>query len=246
MYEDEQRRSQRTKERGAGGRVGVSGLGIQGEVSRSAVETSETTLRQHRSSKFDRLHRMLEEQDAVQSLIALDEAIWDQLEVGELVEVSAQISFPGLKGMKDLARQAKTLAGFMRSVGADDEIDNETLSQIDAFDELSPQQPDELQIIASVAAVPRFKIVAKLRQQCLTRDESELEGEATVVAKIQRKFEKGERESLVDIPGVQATSRKERRKLESELKKLGKSGAPIGEMSVSYPGAVVTAVAVYR
>lgn len=241
LFDEEHERAEEStsKSRSVGGEAKV----VRGNLGRSndSGASTERIVRQTASSKFDRFRRQLLDHEALQELGALDDAIWDQLEAGELLEIEAKLSQPGLSQVTQLARQLADVAPLLQAIGA--ELKEEDVSQAEALASLA--DTDRVPVLVEVAAVPRYRFACRLRGSSLTVGESDLVGEATVLAKLQRKLKKGEREDLVDLPGVAMLPRAKRRELEAAIKK-SKSPISQGATSIGHPGGVLTAVAINR
>lgn len=241
LFDEEHERAEEStsKSRSLGGEAKV----VRGNLGRSndSGASTERVVRQTPSSNFERFRRQVVEQEGLQALGALDDAIWNQLEAGELLEIEAKISMPGLSQITQFARQFTELAPLARAFGAD--VKDDDVTQAQALASLGDN--DRVPILIEVAAAPRYRFACRLRSASIMVEQNDLVGEATVLAKLQRKLKKGEREDLAELPGMGMLPRAKRRELEATIKK---SKAPIsqGATSIGHPGGVLTPVAVYR
>jgi hypothetical protein len=240
--------AQRTREhRGkeAGGEAGASGFGARAGVKagRSSGQEEEIarTVQQTPESKFARFYDLLREQQSVQWLEALDEEIWDQLLRGEIVELQASISVSTLARFATIAQQAGPLLELVQAFG--ETVDDETRDAMASLRTIGPLLGSGIPITARVAGSPDFKVVATLRPPHLQVEPDQLDGEATLLAKIQRKLSAQERYTALEaIPGIRGLPAKDRREMEADL-----SNSPdFPDMVVEGPLAVVTPIAIYR
>jgi hypothetical protein len=85
---------------GGGGSLGVGvGAGpVRASASRERTNSSETelNLRQTGPSRFSRFHEMAMDEEEVQQLDGCDEAIWDQLGDGEIIDVGVSLAIPDI------------------------------------------------------------------------------------------------------------------------------------------------------
>lgn len=190
---------QKTHEGGNSGvGAGLSAGAATGRASRSRERSQEETrtVRQTGASQFERLHLSLG--DHVQFLEAIDDQIWDQLRKSEVLEVEAVCYVVGLGKLADAIAAFDSLAPLIESVGGD-AMDRETTEAVAGFRGLAAAASDKPTIIARLAGTPRYSVACRLKADSLLVPIDELEGEATVVGKVQRKLRDSETYLL---PGV--------------------------------------------
>jgi hypothetical protein len=236
----EEQSSAAKKARGLGG--GVAGGGFAARAEKSSGEESgvSRTLVQTPESAFSRLITLLEEAEALQPLEAFDEAIWDQLERGEIIEAECRVAVSPLVRYADLVQQLGPLLQMMEALG--EEIDPETQTAMAGLNLLG-QIAGKVPVIARASGSPKFKFVASLEPDKLRVHLDELEGESTMLAKIQRKLAKSEKLTVLDsIPGLSGLPREARREIERGLK----NDKTMADAVITAPAAVVTPIAAYR
>jgi hypothetical protein len=158
------------------------------------------------------------------------------------VEVEASITVSSLKKYADLATQIAPLVKVMESFG--EGLDAETESALAGMASLG-QLTDKVPVVAASAGAPKYKFIASLEPSNVRVELGELEGEATLLAKIQRKLRPGENYTLFDsIPGLGQLPREVRREMDRELSEDENEAFP--DAVIRPPAAVVTAIALYR
>jgi hypothetical protein len=244
-FEEEAQRLRDTTGKERGGQAGASVAGAHAQVraGRSSGQEEETarTVQQTPESRFARLYGLLDDQGAVQWLEAFDAAIWDQLQRGELVEVDTAVSVSTLVRYQQLVEQAGPLIELMQAVG--ESVDAETKAAMSLMGTFGQVMGNAIPIVARATGAPDFKFVASLTPAHVRTELDQIDGESTLLAKIQRKVGPEDRYTLFDsIPGVRGLPQKERKEIEADL-----SNSPeFPDMITEGPLAVVTPVAIYR
>jgi hypothetical protein len=130
---------------------------------------------------------------------------------------------------------------LMETVG--ESIDDETKAAMSMIGMFGQVLGNAIPIVARATGAPNYKFVTSLTPSSLRAELDQLDGEATILAKIQRKVGPDGRYTLFDsIPGVRGLPEKERREIEADL-----SNSPeFPDAITEGPLAVVTAVAIYR
>ena len=219
-----------------GGRIGAS-------LGRSSGDTEESsyTLQETPESAFAHLYDALTNADAIQPLEALDDAIWDQLRKSEILEIESAVSVSTISRMSSLVSTVQPLLGAMETLGKP--VDDEAVEAIRGFEALGSLFGSKVPVIARAAGSQKFKFLAMLEPEKLRCEVSDLDGEATLLAKVQRKLRPSERLTVLElIPGVSALPREERRKLGRDVKNT----KDFPDAVLSAPAAVVTPIAIYR
>jgi hypothetical protein len=108
---------------------------------------------------------------------------------------------------------------------------------------IGPMLGNAVPITAHAAGSPDCKVVASLTPAHLRVDIDQLDGEATLLGKIQRKLGREERYTALDFtPGIRGLLPKDRREIEADF-----SNSPdFPDMILEGPLAVVTPIAIYR
>jgi hypothetical protein len=245
IYTEEQQRSivRRDKKLGGDVRAGAGPVGIGASAGRGSSDETEATrtVWQTPESAFARLHDLLSSTDDLQWLEGLDEGIWEQLRRGEIIEVESVISASTLTKFATLAEQVTPLVEAMEALG--ESVDTETREAMDGMRSLGDLFGKKVPIISRAAGAPKFKFIASLEADKVRVDLDELEGEATLLAKIQRKLAPSEKHTVIEsMPGMGSLPRALRRSVQADIK----NEKELPDLVIRAPAAVVTPIAIYR
>jgi hypothetical protein len=122
-------------------------------------------------------------------------------------------------------------------------VDDETRETMSSIAMVGPMIGNAVPITAHAAGCPGFKLVASLTPAHLRVDIDQLDGESTLLGKIQRKLGPEERYTALDfIPGIRSLLPSDRREMEADF-----SNSPdFPDLIIEGPLAVVTPIAIYR
>lgn len=249
-FDDQRIKDQYSQGSGLGGAVSAGPISFNAERTSGGSSESELTMRQTGPSRFNRLHRALA-QDDLTTISAVDDSIWSGFEVGEIIEVSVQPSVPefvqNAAQIGDVAKLAP-LVDLMRQVDGlglpGVELDHDTRQTIAQAEKFLPAAAGLADAMAgapvpcvfSLVGSPNFKFFAQLDRNNLLVDVSELAGDLTLLAKIDRFVAQRKPEDVSVMAGLPVPSRAQRRS--------GASSAPT--VTLRHPAAFVSAVALYR
>lgn len=226
--------------------AGLGPVGVSAGLGQRTNEERERTIDQTPASLFDSLFTALDNAGQVQYLSALDQAIWNQLRRGEVVDIEANVTLAGLTKLFDLAGKLRQLAQVGSMFGTS--FDGDSLKSVEQVDDLGSLMRGEwVPVIASVIGAPKYRFLARLNRSKLSVPETELEGEAVVFGKIQRILRQREELPAAEVlPGWSALPRDKRRELEASLKQTDVAKLGLGDLTIRAPGAVLMPVAIYR
>lgn len=219
---------------------------VEGEIASEKSTETKQKLAVTDGAKFQKLYELLEKKDSVQFLDAFDEEIWTQLRRGELLEVDAIIRFPKPFTLTQAIEDLSPLMDIMATFGEDSLADPKSraaLEGMSAIAKLAEGKP--IPILFEAASTPGFTFVANLPRRHLRCQLSDLEGEATVVGKIQRILAKGTKCEVFSLFPAFASSlpsltREQRNQMQREMVKK-----ELAEV-VKGPAIIVTPLAIYR
>ncbi|KPV50449.1 hypothetical protein SE17_26895 [Kouleothrix aurantiaca] len=230
-------------EKGADGKFDLKAVSAGAKLSKSTETKRKLAITD--VAQFQQLYDLLEEQEELQYLEAFDEAIWNQLRRGEVLEIQAKIKLPkGLLITRDVENIAPLL-DLMQFLGQDPLADQQAKTAFEGMRAVGKSIEDQpIPIIFEAVSTPRFTFVAHLPKKYIRRDLIELQGEATVFGKIQRVLPKGERLevfSLVpSLTGATSINRQQRRKMQKNA-----NDNQVTE-EIKGPAIILNPVAVYR
>jgi hypothetical protein len=207
----------------------------------SDEEAVSRTVEQTPAGEFHRLMTKLKEIKGVELIEALDDAGWDALRRGEIIEVEALLSMPTISHMLGLASKVQPLLSLMEGLGEDVAgTDADSLAAMMTLAQMSPTVP----VVATPVGSPTIGFIAHLKRAALDVDVHELEGEATLVGKIRRKLADNEKYAVFELfAGQNSLPKKMRKELEESL---ADDTDEFDDMFVSAPGALITPVAIFR
>lgn len=226
-------------------RTGKAGYKIvEGKIASERATETRQKLAVTDGAKFQKLYELLK--DSVQFLDAFDEQIWNQLRRGELLEVDAIIRIPKsfmlTQAMGDLSPLMDIIAAFDEGAFADPKS-REMLKSMSAIAKRVEEKP--IPILFEATSTRGFTFVAHLPRRYLRCPLSDLEGEATVIGKIQRILAKGTKYEVFSLftafPSfLPSLSRDQRNQMEREMVKQG-----LAEV-VKGPAIILAPLAIYR
>lgn len=246
-------------ERGEWG-IGLRRTGIGGGRATDSASEDQETFKYNPEGIFSLLYKELEkEEDGEQLLLPLqdmDEEAWGELRKGDILELTGTIRIPDMLKAIEAANKLNELLPFLDLVGGQMEeeidIDENQRSMIRGIGSLqeATESQDATVIIVELANAPGYRFVGKLKTSNLRTAPADLEGEATILATVNRKLRKGDPPIGIEqlIPGMEAmmgmsgsgtqpnraTRRAKPKKQESK-----------GDASIGYPSATINTIAIY-
>jgi hypothetical protein len=159
-----------------------------------------------------------------------------------MIEAEATIAVSSMKRYMAIAQEAGPLIELMEALG-EEGLDAEGRQAMEMLALVSQLIGDVVPIVAALSGSPEYKLIATLQPESLRTDVDQLDGEATLLAKIQRVLGPDERHTILDlIPGVRGFPTSQRREMEE-----GMENTPdLPDMIIGPPAARVTVVAIYR
>jgi len=240
LYEDEAQVSVERTSKELGGQLKVGPLSGGGDRSRGDEQQTTRTLARTSESGFARLADYLRETEELVELNELNEETWDPIRSGEIVELHGVVSVASFIKFAALAQQAAPLMSLFGAFG--EQADPEAEAALAGLAALG-QTTTKVPVVVRAADAKRYKFIASLEGSNIRVGLDELEGEATLFAKIQRKLGSTERHTILDdLAGLSNLPREERRKIQRGLK----NDASMPDAVISPPAVVVTPIAIFR
>lgn len=224
----------------AGVSAGPVNAGVNGERGQSGSDQRRRVVRQTPESRFNRLRAALDE-----GLVKIDDEtphVWPSIEARTIVEIDGYVDVPSFNRALASSGQLQGLMQMMQMFAPEQvgQQERETVGQIQAMQGLMAGS-----VVATVEreeSDPTF--VAKLDSEWLRVDVGDLEGEASVLARVKRRWPEGERYPVLAVPGLDVMSRKDRRAAEKKKKAPAAEGN--SDFEIEGPGATLSVVAIYR
>lgn len=214
---------------------------------------------------FKRLHNELdretEEGKILIYLDALNGEGWNELEDGDIVQITGTIKIPEVLKAMEAAKGMEQFLPYLDLLGdiSGEDLDiggNEKamISGLSGFGQAIDSQ-DSTILIVELSKSPRYRFVAKIKKECLKVNTADLEGEAKVVGTINRKINKGDPpiglEQLIpefgSIRELQNTPTPPANRADRRAAKKGKGKETEEDpFSVGFPAATLTPIGIFR
>jgi hypothetical protein len=254
-YGDEQINRQRQSGGSIDGSLRAGPAGVGAGYSRAVSEDSAVVRRPTAASRFARLYEELQAQGAIQSLDVADDGIWDQLQVGEIIESTVTLAVPeifrvlsAIPEISKLMPMFEQIASISADDGSEQRIDPREVASVKGqlpFMAQAAEIVDEspLPVLARLASDERYAFHLQMKRSFISVGADELSGEARMLAKIQRKVEKGKPEVIhLLLPEVMPRMNRAQRRGSAKGSEAGKSFT----VDLRYPSAIMTPIAIYR
>lgn len=251
---DEQRiTDQQGSSSGLGLSVKAGPASAHADRGKSGSSQAETVVRQSGPSRFNRLHSILEADHQLSSLNVADDGIWEQLEMGEIIEAVVTLEVPeffqkmeqmsGFAAFSPLLEAVSGLAS-LNIPGLD--VSAQNLKQMSGIKGAMPAiegmsaavAEAPLPIMMHLVDAPKYKFLVMLDRALLTIASGEFDGEARALIKVDRHVAKGKPEQVQLMPGVPNQSRAQRR--------ASASKDDSSTLTLKAPAARATCIAIYR
>ena len=220
VYEEEAQTQTTEKGRRLGGGIKAGPTHAEARGEKGSKVVASRTVTRTPDAAFTHLADTLEAEDAVQYLEAFDDAIWDDLRRGEVIEVECNIAIPLLIQI-GLVVQTQPIGEIAAALGQTLDPAAETLlSQLTTVIGMLKVVP----VICEVSGSPKYKFVAPINPLFLRVSLNDLSGEATVFATIEKKLRGREKWGFVDALGLGGIPRSARRDMDRDLGKKALRG----------------------
>jgi len=236
-----------SKEGGGGLKIGV--LEGSGKGASSLSSEVAQTIRETPVAKFSRLYKLLEKEEAIQPLNGFDLDVYNQIELGEIVEVRGNAKLPQWEHLTKAISDLSSLIEIMKAVGQDPFADNDGSQAYQGFSELIAKKAQEdIELIIAPIGSPKFKFVAKLDTARILRRKEELETEVTILGKVRRKLSERETIDIFRIAPrlnqLENLNRTQSRSVGKGKNKVPSTDTPLDEV-IKYPAMQLQAIAAY-
>jgi hypothetical protein len=247
VYEETTEKDESTTTGGGSGSARIGPIGGDFNRGHTGLQSTELKLQQTDASEFNRLYEYLDSTSSLVQLGPLDDAIWNDLHRGEILEIEATIEHTGMSTLRDLATFASRYVGLADAVGASvDPVVARNLGLISSI--ASTSDGAHAPVVVKIAIEPRFQFRCRLENASLRCSSDDLAGEAVVVGKLGRKLAPGQSLELDDIfGGMQKYLPAEKRaELDAQLRAVKLGEMSVGAFTLEYPAADLTPIAIFR
>ena len=198
------------------------------------------------ASLFQRLYTYLNEQQMISYIDAINEEAWEQIVVGKILDIKANIELSALDNLIDTVTRVMT---FFEKISPE-KMDRKTKEAIVGFQMLSQESSKEgFNIKITTIKTPKFKFVATLPSKNIRVTKQELNGEYNVLCRVKKILKKNEKFELFSlIPGFKMDREMIKDFIKSfrNMPKILGNPPKVGDLQVGYPAMVVTPIAIYR
>lgn len=238
IFDEERQKTKSTKDGKAS--LGVNALGLKAQAGGGLSSNQEAikVVKQVAASQFTRLYGYIEDAKAFKEIEEMDEKSWEQLKNGDLIELRASLELASLSKLSLLLETYNQLAPSLKAMGA--ETGNQkTLQSLMGM--MSTNK--NISMVARVAASPNYKFLIKLKLECLLATTDDLQGEFTILGKVQRKIRNDEELPAGDL--FQGLNQFVNSEKYHELMQNMPPEFNLGPTTLTAPGGVLTPVAIY-
>jgi hypothetical protein len=225
----------------AKGRIGVPHIAeLEGGIGRKGIELQELKASTD-SSLFQRLYSHLKERQLIKVFEKVDEGSWNQIGVGDVLELIGKIELSAMENLIDLL-------GSYLPVVKSAEMDEKTRQTVLIIEMMkSAQTGVNIKVILRDG---NYGFVATLSKSNLKTAKQDLNSEYNVLCRVQRKLKSGEAFDLFSfIPGLRLPRDQIRTMIRTFPPNLTTFlGKPLNikNFRISYPATIVTPIAIYR
>lgn len=243
----QQRKSRRvSNEAGLSGGLNAGVAQLKAKTGGESFEEDERLIEQTAASLFEGLHQQLEATKALRIVERLEQKTWTQLKRGDIMEIEVNVQVAGFRKLSGLGSEMAKFTSFMETIGS--APDERTSNAVAAMKALSSLDNESLiPIIASAVSAPDHKFACLLSARFVRADMDSLEGEATLLGKLQRKLTEGE--THIAMPGVAGLLRASGQNADGFLKIFDIEGASnfgLVNPRITDPGGVIVPLALFR
>jgi hypothetical protein len=235
LYDDERELEADSSEGGVEGGLKAGPLTGGGKRGRTHSGEIERVRRQTPESRYNRLHDQLE-------LLELNDSTTDvfgRLDARQMFVAECYVDIPSISRAIGATEELAGLADLMKAF-APAQMDKETDEAMRGLSQFSAMTGGDF-VATGDLRDGEATLAFKLTPAGLRVPIGELEGDAIVVGRIQRKWPEGQSFPLLNVPGLNLMSREDRRRMEREKPADDKEG-----MYVNGPAASASVVAIFR
>ena len=228
---------------GAGVSAGIEVVNGTGEIGREKnIETTKKVIVTD-AMKFQQLYEEIKNyQDGKIYYDYITPDIWESFEKDEIIEIVINLELPKLISLANTVNTLKNMANIAERMTGQTYIKEEDLKKIDSFVGLSEsEKAEKIPCLMRFNNDKKYSIVSYIEKDNLNVDISKLQGEVTVLCKINRKLADNEKLSLSNLENTLKSipqNREQRRKNKITMPK------EISDI-VKSPAIIVVPIAIY-
>lgn len=178
----------------------------------------------------------------LRSLENYDDRHLEEVRTGEITEAAVRVEMTAFERLLELAAKVQDLAHLVTAAEGASPGATRNMRMMSDFAAL--MAPSALNLIAVPTGNPKVRTLCRLERTYVGSEP--LEGEMPLLGKIQRKLRPGERAWEIQDPLISPLRRAKQREF-VRLLDSPTTGALVSDSNdIAYPGAVLTAIALYR
>jgi len=222
-------------------KVSVLEVGKEADVEKGSIKK----VTQTSAGKFQKLYGLLDSQSMVQYLEVFDSTIWNSLKRNEILEVPGIIQVSKMYNTVNSIGNISPLMDLMQAFGKSDLMDSKTTEAMKGIKAVSELDIDkEIPVIIDLEGNKNYNFTASLSPEYIKGDISKLEGNVTIVGKIQKIIAKGERHEVFSmVKGIDTLVKSQNR--EQRRKYQDSKNDNVSDF-IQGPAIVITPLAIFR
>ena len=229
---------------------GIGGIKpkISGQTARK-ITTREELKTATDASLFRRLYDYLNEEDMIKEInpVSLTSEIWNEIDVGNVLEIKGHVERPALEKLIDNLNDLLSLAEALNS-SSKPSSDNGAMKYFESIQLQLKMKGSNIKV--NVGTDLRFKFVGTLFPNKLKVIKQEIEGDYTLLCRVQKILGEGETVQFFSIvPGNLKLDDKQIASSLDGFEKVAQSmniDGNIREVEIEGPLIVITPIAIYR
>jgi len=217
VYDSETLSEKSVSQKAGGVNVDVPVFSVHGKAGKDYTIEGVKEVSVTPAAKFDKLFAYLSKDEDVKYYEFVDDAIYHSIVRGECIEILACPRFSKLKSARDTAKALTEFASIYTGITGEKTINEKNEKMIESFSSLRPTE----NIIPCVFefADSKFPIVAYMDEQYFQVGLNLFNSDCTLLCKIQRKIQKGEKielDAIFDAVKNVQMNREQRRNLSNK------------------------------
>lgn len=226
------------------GKAGIKVVEAGREVDVKSGRVSK--IKQTDAGNFQKLYDLLEVESMLQYLEVFDEKIWKSIRRNEIVEVPGMLSVTKMFDTMNQVGNISPLIEMMTAFGKTDLVDDKSMEAINGLKAVSDMNSDkEIPVTLKLEFNDKYIFAAKLIPEYLRGDISKLEGEVTIIGKVQKIIPDGQEYELFSFTSgidsiMKHQSREQRRKYDKN-----KSNNDVSD-KITGPAMILIPLAIYK
>lgn len=226
------------------GKTGIKVIEAGREVDVESGKVSR--IKQTDAGNFQRLYDLIEGESMLQYLEVFDDKIWGSIRRNEIVEVPGILSVTKMFDTMNQVGNLSPLIDLMNAIGETHLVDDKSMAAINGLKAVSEMNSDkEIPVTLVLEFNDKYSFAAKLQPEYIRGGVEKLEGEVTIIGKVQKVIPEGHDYELFSFTSgidsiMKHQNREQRRKYEKS-----KSDNEVSD-KVNGPAMILIPLAIYK